>query len=326
MVGTDVTWNDAANELTVTDESAGLPAGLVTDSGVSHQTVMLFGLSAAPGNVVVNGVTLEVDAYGASLDEADVASFTLFEDANQNGAYDTGEEFAAATLNAAYAGGGTMTFDLAGAGVPQLIVAGTPQHWGVSVRFAASGNGYAGGLSVNLLPGGITTTDIVAGLPLLTDHIVTGPVSQLAIITQPGGAAATTPLSPQPVIELRDALGNRVLGDSSTTVTASIFTDPVGGSVLGGTTAVAAVDGQVTFTNLSINQAGNGFVLRFTAGAATVDSAAFNITAAPPAGGGGDDDDDGGCSTGGSGTPWLLVAGLLALGLIGLRIARRRTA
>src|SRR5690606_22155000 len=154
---------DAANELTVTDESAGLPAGLVTDSGVSHQTVMLFGLSAAPGNVVVNGVTLEVDAYGASLDEADVASFTLFEDANQNGAYDTGEEFAAATLNAAYAGGGTMTFDLAGAGVPQLIVAGTPQHWGVSVRFAASGNGYAGGLSVNLLPGGITTTDIVAG-------------------------------------------------------------------------------------------------------------------------------------------------------------------
>lgn len=326
VVGTDVTWNDAANELTVTDESAGLPAGLVTDSGVSHQTVMLFGLSAAPGNVVVNGVTLEVDAYGASLDEADVASFTLFEDANQNGAYDTGEEFAAATLNAAYAGGGTMTFDLAGAGVPQLIVAGTPQHWGVSVRFAASGNGYAGGLSVNLLPGGITTTDIVAGLPLLTDHIVTGPVSQLAIITQPGGAAATTPLSPQPVIELRDALGNRVLGDSSTTVTASIFTDPVGGSVLGGTTAVAAVDGQVTFTNLSINQAGNGFVLRFTAGAATVDSAAFNITAAPPAGGGGDDDDDGGCSTGGSGTPWLLVAGLLALGLIGLRIARRRTA
>lgn len=324
-VGVDVTWNDTANQLTVTDENAGLPAGLVTDSGVTHQTVLLFGLSASPGNVVVSGVTLEVDAYGASLDDADIASFTLFEDANQNGAYDTGEEFAAATLNAAYGGGGTMSFDLAGAGVPQLIVAGTPQHWGVSVRFAVSGNGYAGGLSVNVLPGGITSTDIVAGLPLLVDHIVTGPASQLAIITQPGGAAATTPLAPQPVVELRDALGNRVLGDSSTTVTASIFTDPVGGSVLGGTTAVAAVDGRVTFTNLSINQAGNGFVLRFTAGAATVDSTAFNISAAP-SGGGGDGDDEGGCSTGGNGTPWLLIAGLLALGLIGLRIAQRRAA
>jgi hypothetical protein len=317
-VGVDVTWNDAANQVTVTDESAGLPAGLVTDSGVSHQTVLLFGLSAAPGNVVVNGVILEVDAYGASLDDADVASFTLFEDANLNGAYDTGEEFAAATLNAAYAGGGTMTFDLAGAGVPQLIVAGTPQHWGVSVRFAASGNGYAGGLSVNLLPGGITSTDIVAGLPLLVDHIVTGPASQLAIITQPGGAAAGAALVPQPVIELRDALGNRVLGDSSTTVTASILTDPVGGSVLGGTLAVAAVEGQVTFTNLSINQAGNGFVLRFTAGAATVDSTAFNISAAPA--GGGDDDDDGGCSTGGNGNTWLLMLGVLALGALALRI------
>ncbi|MCB9935880.1 MAG: hypothetical protein H6840_09325 [Planctomycetes bacterium] len=322
VVGTDVTWNDAANQLTITDESAGLPAGLVTDSGVTHQTVLLFGLSAAPGNVVVNGVTLEVDAYGTSLDEADVASFTLFEDANQNGAYDTGEEFAAATLNAAYGGGGTMTFDLAGAGVPQLIVAGTPQHWGVSVRFAASGNGYAGGLSVNLLPGGITTTDIVAGLPLLVDHIVTGPVSQLVIITQPGGAAATTPLSPQPVIELRDALGNRVLGDNSTVVTASIVTDPAGGSTLGGATGVPAVDGRVTFASLSINKAGVGFVLRFTAGAATVDSNPITITAAP-SGGGGDGGDDGGCSTGGHGTPWLMLIGLLALGLLAVRVGGR---
>ncbi|MCZ7606989.1 MAG: choice-of-anchor O protein [Planctomycetota bacterium] len=37
------------------------------------------------------------------------------------------------------------------------------------------------------------------------------------------------------------------------------------------------------------------------------------------------DDDDGGCSTGGSGTPWLLMAGLLALGALSLRGRARRS-
>ncbi|MCB9931892.1 MAG: exo-alpha-sialidase [Planctomycetes bacterium] len=42
-----------------------------------------------------------------------------------------------------------------------------------------------------------------------------------------------------------------------------------------------------------------------------------------PDSGGGDGDDDSGCSTGGNGTPWLMLAGLLALGLLALRVSGR---
>lgn len=321
-VGTDVTWSDTANLLTVADESTSGPAGVISNSSIPHQTVLLLALTGTSGNHTVNSLRVMLDASGSVLGGSDLATATLFSDANSNGAYDSGEELAAGALNQAITSGEVL-FGISAS--PALVSASATVHWGVSVRFAASGNGLDGSLDAFILPGdivlGTPASGIVAGLPVINNLPVTGPATQLAIMTQPGGSGATTPLNPQPVIELRDSFGNRVWGDNSSTVTASILTDPVGGSVLGGTTTVSSVDGQITFTDLSINQPGIGFVLRFTSGAMTADSNALTITAAPPSGGG--DGDDDGCSTStGGGISWLLLMALAAMTVIVMRNSR----
>jgi hypothetical protein len=85
----------------------------------------------------------------------------------------------------------------------------------------------------------------------------------LAIRTQPSGAEVGSAFTVQPVIEVRDASGNVVSSDNSTTVTAAI---DLGGGVLGGTVEVTASTGVATFTDLEIT-GGNGCdrSLKFTA-------------------------------------------------------------
>lgn len=104
--------------------------------------------------------------------------------------------------------------------------------------------------------------------------------TQLGIRTQPGNAFVGQVLSPQPVIELRDAQGGFVV--RSGTVTATVQSGP---GVLSGSTTVDVVNGVATFTNLSISAAG-AHTLRFTSpGLTGVTSAApVNITT-PPVGG-----------------------------------------
>ncbi len=111
--------------------------------------------------------------------------------------------------------------------------------------------------------------------------VVVGPAAKLAIQTQPAGAVDDEPLITQPVILVQDAGGNTVTTDAST-VTASIQTNPVGGTVSGSVTAVA-VNGVATFSGLVLEDAGVGYVLRFSDGAlSTVDSVPFNVTVGAP--------------------------------------------
>ncbi|MCB9896180.1 MAG: hypothetical protein H6839_17240 [Planctomycetes bacterium] len=325
VVGTDVTWSDTANLLTATDESANGPAGVISNSSIAHQTAMLFALTGTSGNHTVNSVRVMLDASGSTLAGSDLATATLFNDANLNGAYDTGEELAAGALNQAISNGEVL-FDISSS--PALVPSAVTVHWGVSIRFAASGNGLDGSLDVVMLPGGIVlgtpASGIVSGLPLINNLPVTGPATQMVITTQPGGAPATAALNPQPVVELRDSNGNVVLGDNSTQVTAAIGTDPVGGSTLGGVVTVTVQDGVATFAGLSINKAGTGFTLQFSAsGLTTVTSSAFDVTAKPSSSGG-DGGDEGGCSTDGrKGLPLLMLFALAGLALIGVRRPHR---
>jgi len=323
-VGTDVTWSDTANVVTAADESSTGLAGVISSNSILHQTALLFSLTGTTGNHLVNGIDVNIDASGTVLGSGDLQSATLFEDANLNGLYDSGEEILAGTLNQAVVSG-SVSFDLSSS--PQFLASGATLHWGVSVRFAASGNGLAGTLSTMLLPGGVVlgtpASGIVLGLPVINDLPVTGPAVSMAMVTQPGGATAGSAFGTQPQVELLDAGGNRVLGDNSTQVSATISNDPVGGSILSGMTAVTVQDGVATFTNLSINNAGTGFTLQFAAtGLGTVTSNAFDVATASSSGGGGGD--DGGCSTGTSQTPIAMLAALAALLLLTVR--RRRNA
>ncbi|NDD65000.1 MAG: hypothetical protein EBZ36_13670, partial [Acidobacteria bacterium] len=91
--------------------------------------------------------------------------------------------------------------------------------------------------------------------------VTSGAATQLAIITQPVGGVSGTALTVQPVVEVRDALGNRVTG-STVSVTASIFSGA--GGVLSGTTVLNAVDGRVNFTDLVLTGlAGTDYILQF---------------------------------------------------------------
>ena len=86
-------------------------------------------------------------------------------------------------------------------------------------------------------------------------------------------------LSPSPSVSIEDSSGN-LLASATTTITASIGTNPGGGS-LSGTTTVSAVNGVATFSGLSLNAPGAGYTLNASsAGLETSTSAAFTI--APP--------------------------------------------
>ena len=91
-------------------------------------------------------------------------------------------------------------------------------------------------------------------------------------------AVAGMSISPAVTVLIRTSNGNTVTGNT-TNVTLAITTNP-GGGTLSGTTTVAAVNGVATFSNLSINKAGTGYVLTATDGALTsVASNSFNIAA-----------------------------------------------
>ena len=99
------------------------------------------------------------------------------------------------------------------------------------------------------------------------------PVS-LVITTKPTGGIPGGLLTPQPVVELRDASGNRAFGATSQVTVSLVGT----GGTLMGTTTATATNGVATFTDLRIAQSGS-FTLTFSSGTLVpVTSGAISIT------------------------------------------------
>ncbi len=83
-------------------------------------------------------------------------------------------------------------------------------------------------------------------------------------------------------VAAQDDAGNTV-ATFGNTITIALGANP-GGGTLSGTRTVTAVNGVATFSNLSIDRAGNGYTLVATAtGITAATSAAFNIAAPPQA-------------------------------------------
>ncbi len=105
--------------------------------------------------------------------------------------------------------------------------------------------------------------------------------ASLAITTQPTSTTAQTTMQAIQVT-VKDAQGNVVTSDTAT-ITAAISNN-AGGGTLSGTTAVKAVAGVATFSNLQIDKAGTGYTLSFTrAGVTPAISNSFNINTGPAA-------------------------------------------
>jgi hypothetical protein len=104
-------------------------------------------------------------------------------------------------------------------------------------------------------------------------------VDHQLFLQQPTNTAAGQTITPAVTVAVVDQYGNVVTSDNSDTVTLSIGTNPSGGT-LSGTLTVTVVNGVATFSDLSIDLAGDGYNLHATIGGGLpdIDSSTFRIT------------------------------------------------
>ncbi|MEO7458291.1 MAG: Ig-like domain-containing protein [Gemmatimonadaceae bacterium] len=98
--------------------------------------------------------------------------------------------------------------------------------------------------------------------------------AQIGILTQPNGGTSTTPIATQPVVEVRDAAGQRVLG-STMVVGVSVASGP---GTISGPTQVQAINGVVTFAGLRLTTPGTYSLVFGAAGLAPATSVTFTVT------------------------------------------------
>jgi virginiamycin B lyase len=108
--------------------------------------------------------------------------------------------------------------------------------------------------------------------PAAADHLI--------FLQPPTDTAAGETISPPVMVAVVDQFGNVVTSDNTHIVTLSIGTDPSGGATLSGTLTVTVVNGVATFSDLSIDLAGDGYTLHATIGGGLldIDTDPFSIT------------------------------------------------
>src|SRR5207245_1555402 len=114
-------------------------------------------------------------------------------------------------------------------------------------------------LSVNKAGTGYTLTASASGVPSVTStafDVTPGTATQLAFTVQPANTVAGAVIGPAVQVTALDAAGNPVPGYSGN-VTVTLGNNP-GGSTLGGTTAVATVNGVASFSTLTLDKTGTG--------------------------------------------------------------------
>jgi hypothetical protein len=168
------------------------------------------------------------------------------------------------------------------AAVTAAIATGTGTLAGTVTVNAVNGVATFTNLQINGT-GAHTLTFTSSGLTSATSGSVsvTQTPASLSIQTQPSGAASGVAFTTQPVVRILDNAGLDVTtgAGATATVTASIAS---GSGTLGGTVAVAAVNGVATFTNLQLTGSG-AHTLRFaiTSPALNVVSASIALAAGP---------------------------------------------
>lgn len=207
----------------------------------------------------------------------------------------------ATSLGFAVAPPGTATSGVALAPQPQVQVrdqSGNPvSQSGLLVTASTTGGSVANatattnagglatfaGLSITGPAGNYVLDFAASGFGTLSSAaiaVTAGAATQMVFITAPPASAVNgQPLSPQPVVELRDGSGNPVLV-AGTNVTAAVFS---GGGVLAGTATVqTAGNGRATFTDLELQGSPGNYVIRFSSGALPdLDSGAIALSIGP---------------------------------------------
>src|SRR5207302_1795464 len=135
-------------------------------------------------------------------------------------------------------------------------------------------------VSLNKAGTGYTLTTSASGFTPVTStafDITPGTATQLAFTQQPTATVAGATISPAVQVTALDPGGNPVPSFTGS-ITVALGNNP-GGSTLGGTTTVAAVNGVASFSPLTLDKTGTGYALTATAtGLTPATSSGFNIT------------------------------------------------
>jgi hypothetical protein len=126
-----------------------------------------------------------------------------------------------------------------------------------------------------------TATDLADASSDVFD-VTVGAAAQLVFGQQPTTTAVGAVIDPAVTVRIEDGFGN-VVTDATHEVVLSFGTDPSGGTaVLSGTLTAAAVGGIATFSDLSVDELGEGFTLTATSGDLEgAVSAQFTVVAPP---------------------------------------------
>src|SRR5207244_1134671 len=178
-----------------------------------------------------------------------------------------------ANTDTAYAGAVTVAIAANPGGGTLTGTTTVPAAHGVATFSTLSidkiGTGYQLGASATSLAGAISAAF----------NITPAAATQLVFGQQPTGATAGVAISPAITVRALDGSGNVATGFTGTVIIA--IANNAGGGTLAGTTAVAAVAGVATFSNLSINKAGSGYTLSAAANGVTeTTSTGFTISPA----------------------------------------------
>jgi hypothetical protein len=176
--------------------------------------------------------------------------------------------------------------------------AGTPAGTlsGTITKAAVSGEATFSDISIDKVGIGYTLVADASGLsPAISTAftINVGAPTQLAFIGQPTNAESTeaistvslNPSGPPLRVQVQDA-GSNLVATATDSVIMSIGNNAgaTSAGTLSGTLTVAAVNGEVTFSDISIDKIGSGYTLRVASGTLASDtSSAFNILLGPPA-------------------------------------------
>jgi hypothetical protein len=171
-----------------------------------------------------------------------------------------------------------VTLQLAGGAIPVAPSAAAATLGGTTTVTTVNGVATFDDLWIDEVGAGYAITASGGGLAsVASQSFATEPASasQLSFTIQPIDATANATMSTVEVSVL-DEFGNLVTG-STDAVTLAIGMNPAGGT-LSGTTTRSAVNGVATFSDLSIDQVGNGYTLTASATALTsATSGVFDI-------------------------------------------------
>jgi hypothetical protein len=234
--------------------------------------------AAPPGTGTYTTVTVTV-AEGAA---GDLTNGTIVLNAP------AGFEFNTATGNqgaALAAPCGTTAVSFVASATPTITVTNAPSATPCTITITLEVRPTVGD---PLATGTITNSSASAGAPMpgnygtLTEVNGAPDSAQTAFTQQPSGTATGgTPFAQQPIVTVKDRFGH-VLDNQQVTLARTPGTGAGTGTLTCDNNTLATTgSGQAAFTGCRIDVASNGYTLRATVGAATVDSTPINVTVGP---------------------------------------------